>query len=525
MKECNDYDVCIVGAGPAALACLSAIQEPFSIDSLTEHQINRAERVLSASDSSRHRKVCVVDPHSSFMAGWKSRFEALRIPFLRSPALAHPSLFDQNALLAYAVATGREDELYESGCSQLRSLLALGQSQIGLWKLPSTSLFNSFCEATLKSLSHDYIQGSIVDICKRGSVFHLQAASGRKITARAVILGMGTVGCPVVPLGIRNAPNVYSWTDMDMVEKKGSNEKDGVGLKLETSRSSADCKSNCEKKTVLVIGGGLTAVQAALRLAQSDTSPKVILCSRRPLVTRHFDLPMDWFDRRTATKCQADFYHESISQRLSQIKQTRGGGSVPPIYTKELREWQNKGRIVCVVGQPEYIKPKQTSSNSPEANQEMCGDKDTSSQEGQQENDTRMHVFIESSVYEVDDIVLACGVQPDCLRHPLIQRVQRQWPIAMPGGFPAVSQDLQWSTSTNWATPDTNDIDEDENQKDGECDNNCHHLFVIGGLASLNIGPDAANLMGIRRGASIIANALSCRCWLRDRQVLSNPFN
>lgn len=47
-----------------------------------------------------------------------------------------------------------------------------------------------------------------------------------------------------------------------------------------------------------------------------------------------------------------------------------------------------------------------------------------------------------------------------------------------------------------------------------------------GGLASLAVGPDAANLMGISRAAETVANALSCKVWLREEEsnVLSNPF-
>jgi hypothetical protein len=49
---------------------------------------------------------------------------------------------------------------------------------------------------------------------------------------------------------------------------------------------------------------------------------------------------------------------------------------------------------------------------------------------------------------------------------------------------------------------------------------------VVGGLASLAVGPDAANLMGIARAAETVANALSCKEWLREEEsnVLSNPF-
>lgn len=51
---------------------------------------------------------------------------------------------------------------------------------------------------------------------------------------------------------------------------------------------------------------------------------------------------------------------------------------------------------------------------------------------------------------------------------------------------------------------------------------------MVGALASLNVGPDSGNIMGARRAASIVANALECKAWLRDadsRGALSNRFD
>jgi hypothetical protein len=41
-------------------------------------------------------------------------------------------------------------------------------------------------------------------------------------------------------------------------------------------------------------------------------------------------------------------------------------------------------------------------------------------------------------------------------------------------------------------------------------------LFVVGALASLQVGPDAGNLMGLRRAAHTVAKALDLQAWLRD---------
>jgi hypothetical protein len=81
----------------------------------------------------------------------------------------------------------------------------------------------------------------------------------------------------------------------------------------------------------------------------------------------------------------------------------------------------------------------------------------------------------------------------------LLSRLQQKWPIVNHGGLPSITQDLQWS-------------------KDRP------NFFVVGALAALQVGPDAGNLMGIRRAAEKVAFALQCRCWLREK-TLTNPFD
>mmetsp|Transcript_35240 Transcript_35240/g.57465 ORF Transcript_35240/g.57465 Transcript_35240/m.57465 type:complete len:124 (-) Transcript_35240:228-599(-) len=98
-----------------------------------------------------------------------------------------------------------------------------------------------------------------------------------------------------------------------------------------------------------------------------------------------------------------------------------------------------------------------------------------------------------------DCIILACGIKPDCTANSFVKKIQEKYPVKQIGGFPNVSVDLEWSKN----------------------------LLVVGALASLNVGPDSGNIMGARRAASIVANTLECKSWLRDekgRGALSNPF-
>lgn len=437
------YDVLIIGAGPAGLASLSAVREPYSLDGLNDSQVNRAVHSLKLH---QRLNICVVDIHDTWLHSWKKNFDTLNIEFLRSPALAHPSLFDQHALLAYAVANDRMDELLESGCSERTELLALGQAQTGLWKLPSTRLFLDFCENLADSLPHDYIQGRITNVRKLSAEapFQIDLNNQSSISAKAVILAMGPTGRPIIPPSLQSAPRLLLWTELNQVRPQSNR--------------------------VLVVGGGLTAVQVALKMIKQGKT--CILCSRRPLVEKHFDIGFEWFNLRTVNKCMSDFYHQDTADRLAVLKQARDGGSVPPIYMREVEHAQDSGTLVRVVGEARVVSENSNGQSMVTINgddEEFC----------------------------IDDIVLACGLEPDCRQNPVVKSVLDNWPIPIEGGLPSITEDLRWKDNLS--------------------------LYVVGGLGALNSGPAAGNLMGIRSAAQLVSNALECRCWLREK-ALVNPF-
>ena len=371
--------------------------------------------------------------------------------------MAHPDHFDMNALLAYAVANDREDELIESGCAKIRALHGLGQTQVGLWKLPSTSLFEDFCADLAKKLPHDYIQGHAAELTfkqqdedddESSTEYTVTLADGTEITATSVVLALGPTGTPVVPTKISSVPcdQLIPWNRMQE-------------------------KLQPHHKKVLVVGGGLTAVQVAQHCLRQGK--EVILSSKRPLVERHFDIDTCWFDRRSANLHISEFYHQPETDRLAALKSVRGGGSIPPMYMKDVRKWQARGKLTLVHGvEPEYLG---STGDNGKVKLSMGSDEELA----------------------VDCIVMACGIKPESTANPFVQSIQDKIPIKMTGGFPNVSVDLEWRKN----------------------------LFVVGALAGLNVGPGSGNIMGARRAASIVANTLGCKSWLREGQgALSNKF-
>ena len=73
MKTQKQYNVCIIGAGPAGLATLSAIHEPYSVDTMNEMQWGNAATRLEKLGPSE-KKICVIDPHEEWLSGWNENF-------------------------------------------------------------------------------------------------------------------------------------------------------------------------------------------------------------------------------------------------------------------------------------------------------------------------------------------------------------------------------------------------------------------------------------------------------------------
>jgi hypothetical protein len=133
--------IVIIGGGPHALAALSALHEKSfafaeQYGSENEHQRRVGFGSYTKVGTGSHRTrptlcmlphkmrsltysrrvpilaVCVLDPGYRFMEAWDKRFEALKIEKLRSPAFAHPAAFEPRALVNYAIAQGRTNELH-----------------------------------------------------------------------------------------------------------------------------------------------------------------------------------------------------------------------------------------------------------------------------------------------------------------------------------------------------------------------------------------------------------------------------
>ncbi|KAJ8604301.1 hypothetical protein CTAYLR_002533 [Chrysophaeum taylorii] len=376
------FDVAIIGAGPAGLAVLSALNGKLS--------------------------VCVIDAHS-WLTEWRGRFAALDIKFLRSESSANPDVF-HSGVSEFAMRTGRR--LPEFKWRTGRTLPETG--------LPESRLFEEFCDYLSSSLAHEFVVGTVTSVERATGGYDLTLDTKKVVRARHVVFALGAPGPPNVPEPWKLGPRVVHSSDW--------------------RRLGLDCVSS--RDAVLVIGGGLSAAQAALKAARKGA--KVALCSRRPLATRRFDLPENWPKRGRARLFE--FYGTPLAQRAAWVDRERGGGTVPPSY---LRELAGVRRVVDVVS----------------------------------EVDATLRVTFHGATepFDATRVVLATGTTRNCARIPLVRDLVRAFDLPVLDGLPLVDETLRWG----------------------------HERFtVVGALATLQVGPDAANLTGARRAAEICADDL-----------------
>ncbi len=88
----------------------------------------------------------------------------------------------------------------------------------------------------------------------------------------------------------------------------------------------------------------------------------------------------------------------------------------------------------------------------------------------------------DGDVFECDRIWYATGRELDASQHSLLQEIQRCFPTEMVNGLPVLDVHLRWP--------------------------GCE-LFVMGGLAALQVGPVARNLRGAQIASDRIVEALT----------------
>ena len=407
------------------------------------------------------------------MESWNTRFDALEINHLRSPAFAHPVAFEPTALLNFAIREGRTSELIDAPyVTKWMATTDMSQQESMMKALPSSALFQDFCASLELKLPHRWLSGKATSVCKDSGTgkfrVHYTATVGQRelrVVARAVILATGPIGKWNVPAPFEphlKASRLLLHTEELLLSSNGT-------LREEITRRCPD-----ESARVLVIGGGISAAQAAL--AAYHAGHQVVLRSRRPLQTRAFDIATEWLDMRHTDRLRFEFLSLPVERRREAIRKATSGGSVPTKYMQELLRLSQSSCALRLEVDEEIDRSQ------------VCVGRDGE------------HVVVNGETFEM--VILATGVAnaPSC--SPLYQSVEQLLDAPTVDGLPHVDSFLRWDSSED--------------------------LFVLGANAVLELGPGGGNLMGAMRGARTVANELHDLMWKQDdgsaRPIFSNQY-
>ena len=378
------------------------------------HGVHIAARLIGEAgvDSSQLR---IVDPGERLLERWRTFTSTTGMRHLRSPSVHN---LDMNpwSLMQFA---GKRKQLK-------KELFAAPFNR------PQLDVFNDHCDKVVGKfgLSKVHVRAK-VDQCSL-SCAHVSVvlSTGEQLSTSNVVLAMGSTEQPIWP---EWAPAADS-----RVQHVFNSTFDGWPRTHER---------------VVVVGGGITAGQVALRLVDEGHDVQVV--SRHGLREHQFDSDPGWLGPRHMNGFQRE---PDVDKRRAMISNARHNGSVPPDVRRALNHAIGKGQIRWYEGQVEELKREKKGFTMNLA----TGD-----------------------ALEVDRVLLATGFAGHRPGGVLVdQLVETESLPCANCGYPIVDKTLRWHP----------------------------RVYVSGPLAELELGPSARNIAGARRAADrLVAAARSAR--------------
>ena len=343
----------------------------------------------------------IVDPGVRLLERWRTCAETTGMTHLRSPSVHH---LDLNPWSLQRFAGKRKNR------------------KAGLFRppydRPSLSLFNAHCDEVIAGfgLSELHVRARVTGLSISCDEVTVQLSDGETMTAEKIVLAIGASEQPEWP----------EWA---------SREDAQVHHVFEPG---FDAWPSGQEST-LVVGGGISAAQLALRLAADGRA--VQLLSRHGLRAHQFDSDPGWL----GPKRMAYFRREhDIDRRRTMIVEARNRGSIPPDVVRALRRALRRDEVLWHEGEVEQL----------------------ISQDGR-----RRVILSTGAVLDVDQILLATGFQSQRPGGKLIERLVKSASLPCARcGYPIVDGALRWHP----------------------------RIYVSGPLAELELGPTARNIAGAR---------------------------
>ena len=276
------------------------------------HGVHIAARLLGESGVAPER-LRIVDPGDRLLAHWRSCTATTGMTHLRSSGVHHLDL-DPFSLLRFA---GKRKK-------RKRRKTGLFASP---YDRPALPLFNAHCDRVVETfgLANLHIQDRATKCSIDRDGVGVLLASGREIAAQHLVLTLGASEQPEWPdWAPRSHARVHHVFEPGFDGWPSSSE------------------------TVVVIGGGISAAQVALRLVEEEH--RVHLVSRHALRQHQFDSDPGWL----GPKCMERFHRErDFDRRRILIAEARHKGSVPPDVRRALRRSIAGGQLLWHEGEVE----------------------------------------------------------------------------------------------------------------------------------------------------------------------------
>ena len=260
------------------------------------HGVHIATRLLGESGVSPDR-LCILDPCDQLLARWRTCAATTGMTHLRSPGVHHIGL-EPFGLVHFAGQRKKRKRLK-------KRLFA------SPFDRPALALFNAHCDQVVESfgLAKIHVRDRAEKCVVGRDGIDVELSSGRGMKVQRLVLATGAGEQPEWP----------EWAPRD---------HDRIHHVFETGFD--DWPSSGE--SVVVIGGGISAVQVALRMMEKGH--RVHIVSRHALRRHQFDSDPGWLGPKFMERFRREL---DFNRRRVLIAQARHRGSVPPDVLRALR--------------------------------------------------------------------------------------------------------------------------------------------------------------------------------------------
>lgn len=376
-----------------------------------------------------------------FLTQWDAQFNACQIPYLRSPMFFHIDPSDIDGMISFAHLNKREKELMEitnvvgkefskHQQKRIKQKLKLNDGIVDInmrdWKdyyRPSTKLFHDYCAEVVAryGLQNSIAQDEVVDIEHKliqsgedsGKGFVIRTMSGKVYGCKFAVVASGHRGKINYPPSI--CPNPQFPHGSCHTTHLFSNQVKFLDLQY---------FANPKRKNVVIIGGGLTSAQLAHVACHDPTVDTVYLIFRSGIKIKHFDFHLDWVAKYKNVK-KSSFYNLDTNElKYEMMNDAREGGSINPEYYKNIKQHVKNGRLKWLT--------------------------ETQVVEQEWEEDTwrlllKNKLGKATSLYKIDYVYYATGIQADIESLPFMRTMFNQNPIDVCNGYPSLTDNLQWN--------------------------------------------------------------------------------